>query len=132
MRMKVWTPLGEADEAIVTDAIGCAVTVHRTLGPGFKESIYHRAYLLELDSRGIPYESEKPIVVKYRDWIIPGQRVDLIVRGVLLIEIKVVPKVRELHRRQVLSYLRTMELRIGLILNFNSMLMKHGIHRVAL
>jgi GxxExxY protein len=132
MRMKVWTPLGEADEAIVTDAIGCAVTVHRTLGPGFKESIYHRAYRLELDSRGISYESEKPIVVKYRDWIIPGQRVDLIVRGVVLIEIKVVPKVRELHRRQVLSYLRTMELRVGLILNFNSMLMKHGIHRVAL
>jgi len=131
-RMQAYTPLGEADEAIVTNAIGCAVMVHRTLGPGFKESIYHRAYILELDSRGVPYESEKPIVVKYRDWMIPGQRVDLIVRGVLLIEIKVVPKVRELHRRQVLSYLRTMQLRVGLILNFNSMLMKHGIHRVAL
>ena len=86
MRMREWTPLSDADEALVTDAIGCAVTVHRTLGPGFKESIYHRAYLLELDSRGIPYESEKPILVKYRDWVIPGQRVDLIVCGVVLIE----------------------------------------------
>jgi len=132
MPMQVWTPLSDTDEALVTDAIGCGVTVHRTLGPGFKESIYQRAYLLELDSRGIPYESEKPILVKYRDWAIPGQRVDLIVRGVVLIEIKAVPKVRELHRRQVLSYLRTTGLRVGVIMNFNSLLMKHGIHRVAL
>jgi len=130
--MNVYTPLNEADETVVTDAIGCAITVHRTLGPGFKESIYHRAYRLELDSRRIAYESEKPILVKYRDWEIPGQRVDLIVRGIVLIEIKVVPKVRELHRRQVLSYLRTTGLRVGVIINFNSLLMKRGIHRVAL
>jgi GxxExxY protein len=130
--MNLYTPLNEADETVVTDAIGCAITVHRTLGPGFKESIYHRAYRLELDSRRIAYESEKPILVKYRDWEIPGQRVDLIVRGIVLIEIKVVPKVRELHRRQVLSYLRTTGLRVGVIINFNSLLMKRGIHRVAL
>ena len=130
--MNSYTPLNEADETVVTDAIGCAITVHRTLGPGFKESIYHRAYRLELDSRRIAYESEKPILVKYRDWEIPGQRVDLIVRGIVLIEIKVVPKVRELHRRQVLSYLRTTGLRVGVIINFNSLLMKRGIHRVAL
>ena len=130
LRMRAYTPLSEEHEAAVTAAIGCAIVVHRTLGPGFKESIYHRAYRLELGSREIPYESEKPIVVKYREWIIPGQRVDLLVRGVVVIEIKVVPKVRELHRRQLLSYLRTTGLRVGLIMNFNSLLMKHGIHRV--
>ena len=53
MAMRAYTPLCEADEAIVTEAIDCAFTVHRTLGPGFKESIYRRALLLELDSRGL-------------------------------------------------------------------------------
>jgi GxxExxY protein len=132
MGLKVYTPLSETDEAVVTDAIGCAITVHRTLGPGFKESIYQRALLLELDSEGIAFESEKKIVVKYKTWEIPGQRVDLIVANVVLIEIKAVSKVKALHRAQVLSYLRTTGLRVGLILNFNVRLMKHGTHRVVL
>ncbi len=132
MSMRVYTPLSEADEAVVTDAIGCAITVHRTLGPGFKESIYHHAFRLELESRRISFESEKPVIVRYRDWTIPGQRVDLIVAGVVLIEIKVIPKIRALHRAQVLSYLRTTGLRVGVIINFNTTLMKHGIQRVAL
>jgi len=132
MSMRVYTPLNEADEAVVTHVIGSAITVHRTLGPGFKESIYHHAFRLELESRGISFESEKPVLVKYRDWTIPGQRVDLIVAGVVLIEIKVVPKIRALHRAQVLSYLRTTGLRVGVIINFNTTLMKHGIQRVAL
>ena len=132
MVMRVYTPLCEADEAIVTEAIGCAVTVHRTLGPGFKESIYRRALLLELDSRGLQFESEKDILVKYKKWEIPGQRVDLIVCGVVLLELKAVPKVKALHRAQVLSYLRTTGLRVGLILNFNVRLMKHGVQRLVL
>jgi GxxExxY protein len=130
--MRAYTPLCEADEAIVTEAIDCAFTVHRTLGPGFKESIYRRALLLELDSRGLRFESEKPILVTYKTWEIPGQRVDLIVGGVVLLELKTVPKVKGLHRAQVLSYLRTTGLRVGLILNFNVRLLKHGIHRVVL
>ncbi len=132
MVMRVYTPLCEADEAMVTDAIGCAFTVHRALGPGFKESIYRRALLLELDSKGLRFESEKDVLVKYKTWEIPGQRVDLIVGGVVLIELKAVPKVKALHRAQVLSYLRTTGLRVGLILNFNVRLMKQGIHRIVL
>ena len=132
MGLKIYTPLSDADEAVVSDALACALAVHRTLGPGFKESIYHRAFALELDSRGLGFESEKPIMVKYKTWEIPGQRVDLIVGGVVLIEIKALPKVKELHRAQVLSYLRTTGLRVGLILNFNTRLMKHGIHRLVL
>jgi GxxExxY protein len=132
MSMRVHTPLSEADERVVSDALGCAITVHRTLGPGFKESIYRRALQLELDSSSMGYECEKPIVVKYKTWEIPGQRVDLIVAGVVLLEIKAVAKVKALHRAQVLSYLRTTGLRLGLILNFNVRLMKHGIYRVVL
>ena len=132
MSVRVDSPLSEANETVVTEAIGCAIAVHRVLGPGFKEKIYQRAFVLELDSRGIGFESEKPILVKYKTWEIPGQRVDLIVGGVVLIEMKAVPKVKPLHRAQVLSYLRTTGLRVGLILNFNVRLIKYGIHRLVL
>ena len=132
MSMRVYTPLSEADEMVISQALGCAVTVHRTLGPGFKESIYRRALQLELDIGGVRYESEKPVLVKYKTWEIPGQRVDLIAGGVVLLEIKAISKVKALHRAQVLSYLRTTGLRAGVILNFNVRLMKHGIHRMVL
>jgi GxxExxY protein len=130
MGLKVYTPLSEADEGIVTETLNSAFAVHRTLGPGFKEKIYHRAFLLELDSRGIGFESEKPILVKYKTWEIPGQKVDLIVGGVVLI--KAVPKIRAIHRAQALSYLRTTGLRVALILNFNARLLKHGTQRLVL
>ena len=102
------------------------------MGPGFKEKIYHRAYRLELNARGLPFESDKPILVKYRDWMIPGQTVDLIVAGAVLVELKAVPRLRDFHRQQVISYLRTTGLRIGLLLNFNATLLKEGMKRVVL
>ena len=117
-------------EEIVSAVIGCAITVHRELGPGFKESIYQRAFSLELDERNVPFESEKPILVKYRQWLIPGQKIDLIVAGKLIVELKAVPRLRAIHRYQVQSYLKTTSLPIGLLLNFNAPLMKDGIHRV--
>jgi len=117
-------------EEIVSSTIGCAIAVHRELGPGFKECIYHRAFRLELDSRGIPYESDKPIQVKYREWCIPGQKVDLIVANTILVELKAVPRLRILHRCQVQSYLRTTNLPIGLLMNFNATLLKNGLQRI--
>ena len=124
------TDLSPEEEAIVSEVINCGIAVHRELGPGFKESIYHRAFRLELDSREIAYESDKAILVKYREWCIPGQRIDLIVRGTVLVELKVVPRLRSLHRYQVQSYLRTMNLNIGLLMNFNAALLKDGLWRV--
>ena len=117
-------------EAIVSSVIGCAIAVHRELGPGFKESIYHTAFRLELESRGISYESEKPIQVKYRAWTIPGQKVDLIVERIVLVEIKAVPRLRVVHRCQVQSYLKTTGLPVGLLMNFNARLLKQGLQRV--
>jgi len=117
-------------EAIVATVIGCAINVHRTLGPGFKERIYHTALRLEFESQGVFYESEKPIEVKYRQWKIPGQKVDLIVAGIVLVEVKAVPRLRVIHRCQVQSYLKTTGLPIGLLMNFNARLLKHGLQRV--
>ena len=117
-------------EEIVSSVIGCGIAVHRELGPGFKECIYHRAFRLELDSRGITFESDKRILVKYRQWQIPGQTIDLIVSGVVLVELKAVPRLRPLHRNQVQSYLKTTGLQVGLLLNFNAPLLKDGMQRI--
>jgi GxxExxY protein len=94
--------------------------------------IYKRAYCLELAARGIPFESEKPIRVRYRDWEIPGQQVDLIVRGSVLVEIKAVPRLREIHRAQALSYLKTLNLRVALLINFGAATFKGNVKRVVL
>ena len=130
--LKTSTNLAPEVEAVVTAVIGCGIAVHRELGPGFKEKIYQRAYRLELDSRGMAFESDKPILVKYRSWTIPGQTIDLIVSGVVLVELKAVPRLRPFHQRQVISYLRTTGLRIGLLMNFNAALLKDGLQRVVL
>jgi len=125
-------PLDAETEALVTATMDCAFTVHRALGPGFRERIYARAFCLELDSRGLPFESEKPIEVRYKHWMIPGQKVDLIVGGKVLVELKAVPRLRPIHRAQMLSYLKTLDLRIGLLVNFDCGVLKDGFKRVIL
>ena len=128
--LRIESPLPPEIEETVTKVVDVGFTVHKVLGPGFKEKIYERAFCLELDSRGLKFECEKPIEVKYKEWRIPGQKVDLVVAEILLVELKAVPQLRKLHHRQVLSYLKTMDLRIGLLVNFNVTLFKHGVKRV--
>jgi GxxExxY protein len=128
--LRVSSPLTADQEKIVAEVVDCGVTVHRVLGPGFREKIYSRAFRLDLDSRQLRFESEKPILVRYKDWTIPGQKVDLIVEDVVLVEIKVVPRLRPIHRVQVISYLKTTGLRVGLLMNFNAVVLKQGLQRV--
>lgn len=128
--MLTFQPIPEAVEKVCTECVDAAIQVHRALGPGFREVIYVRAFCLELNSRGVPYETEKKILVRYRTWDIPGQRIDLLVAGVLLVEIKAIPKIRKIHHSQVISYLKTLNLRLALILNFNNRYMKSGIKRI--
>ncbi len=130
--LRVSSPLSQEDEAIVTKVIDCAFAVHRALGPGYKERIYEMAFCLELESRNVRFECEKPVSVRYREWVIPGQRIDLIVEKRVVVEIKAVPRLRMLHRRQLVSYLRTLDLKAGILLNFNSNYIKHGLRRVVL
>src|SRR4029078_3227823 len=108
----------EAERAM-HQTIGCAITVHRELGPGFLESIYQKAMYLELDARHIGYERERPIRVSYRGVDIPGQRVDLIVEGLIVVELKAIAQLADVHRAQLISYLRTTGLRGGLLINFS-------------
>ena len=125
--LSVRSPLTSAEEAIVNKTIGCGIEVHRVLGPGFRELIYERAFALELESRGLKFECQKAIDVPYKEWRIPGQRIDLVVEQVVIVEIKTVPRIKQLHRRQLVSYLR---LRVGLLMNFNTTILKNGLVRV--
>ena len=128
--LRVSSPLTDVEEVFVARAIDCAFAVHRVLGPGFREGIYQRAYCLELELQGLAFECEKKIDVSYKAWKIPGQRVDLVVSGVVLVEIKAVPRLRLLHEHQAQSYLKTMGLRVGLVMNFNTIMLKHGLRRI--
>jgi GxxExxY protein len=128
--LNVASPLTAREELLITRAIDCAFAVHRELGPGFRERIYQKAYCLELNAAGVTFECEKPIDVQYKEWQIPGQRVDLVIEGLVLVEIKAVPKLVSLHERQVRSYLKTMGIRAAVLVNFNTTLLKHGLRRI--
>lgn len=129
--MTTYVPIPAVVEKIASACVDTGMCVHRILGPGFKEDIYERAFCLELDSRGIKFECQKPILVRYKMWDIPGQRVDLVVEGSVLVEVKAIPRLRRIHQSQVLSYLKTMDLRLGLLMNFNGRLFRDGLKRVA-
>ena len=129
-RMRLASPLDACAERAMTETIGCAIRVHRELGPGFLESIYRQAMCLELQAAGMSYESERPVCVKYRGVEIRGQRVDLIVEGAIVVELKSVVRLDEVHLAQVMSYLRTTGLRGGLLINFRVPVLRRGLRRV--
>ena len=131
-RMRLPSPLTPEAEHVMSAVIGCAIRVHRTLGPGFLESIYQKAMSLELAATGLSYESERAVCVKYRDVEISGQRVDLIVEGLIVVELKSVVKLDEIHRAQLISYLRATGLRGGLLINFRVPVLRSGLKRVVL
>ena len=122
--------LPEETDALITRIIGCAITVHRALGPGFMEAIYSTALGLELKAAEIPFERERSISVNYRGHAIGGQRVDFIVANTVILEIKAVTRLDPVFQAKLISYLRTTGLRAGLLMNFNTLLMKDGIKRL--
>jgi GxxExxY protein len=128
--LRVKSPLSPAEEATVSKVIGCGIEVHRALGPGFRERTYETALKLELESRGLKFECEKAIDVTYKQWTIPGHRLDLVVEQTVVVELKTVPRIRPLHRRQLLSYLKASGLRVGLLMNFNTTTLKSGLERI--
>jgi GxxExxY protein len=97
---------------------------------GLSRKDLRRGLCLELNARGIKFEREKKIDARYKNWLIPGQRIDLLVGGLVLVEIKAVSRILKVHERQVRSYLKTMNLHAGLLVNFNVAMLKNGLHRI--
>ena len=113
------TEPAKAANEITEIVIGCAIEVHRTLGPGLLESAYEICLCRELNLRGIPFERQVSIPVEYKGVRLDcGYRADLIVGGKILVEIKAVDQLAPIHEAQVLSYLKLSGLRVGLLINF--------------
>jgi GxxExxY protein len=113
--------------------IGCAIEVHSELGPGLFEKVYEQALAHELRDKGITVlqQVELPVIYKGIDLDL-GYRLDLLVERKLVIEVKAIKAFDEVHMSQIMTYLRLTDCSLGLLLNFNVPLMKHGIQRIAL
>ncbi len=113
--------------------IGAAIEVHRYLGPGLLESAYELCLLYELEQLGLRVERQKGLPLVYKDVGLEiGYRIDLLVEGLIVVEIKAVENVMPVHEAQVLTYLKLSGCPLGLLLNFNVPLLKDGIHRFRL
>jgi GxxExxY protein len=113
--------------------IGCAIEVHRALGPGLLESAYGRCLGHELSLAEIPFAREESLPVRYKGTQIDcGYRVDLIVAERLIVELKTVDRLLPIHEAQVLTYLRLSGIKVGLLINFNVEVLKDGLKRLVL
>ena len=112
--------------------IGAAIAVHSELGPGFLESIYENALKHELQKLGLGVEQQKVVSVCYDGVEVGEHRLDLVVENRVLLELKATEGMTNLFTAQVISYLKATGLEVGLIINFNEKLLKHGIKRIAL
>lgn len=113
--------------------IGAAIDVHRELGPGLLEAVYETCFAHELGLRGIPFEVQKKLPIHYKGLFLdPGVRLDMVVHGQIVVELKSVEKLTPLHDAQLLTYLRQSGCKVGLLINFNTRLLKDGIRRLVL
>ena len=120
--------LNEISGAIIDHSI----KIHSSLGPGLLESVYQRILAYELRKSNFTVETEVPVPVRWDGHIIDeGFRADMIVNGLVLIELKSVETISKVHPKQVLTYLKLTKLKLGLLINFGAPLLKDGIHRIA-
>ena len=130
--LRIASPLPAEIEHFATEIVDAAFEVHKELGPGLLESIYGAAMTIELERRSIPFEREREVLLYYKERPLRMQRLDLVVGGAVLVELKAVERLNPTHHAQVLSYLRASKLRLGLLINFNSAVIKGQIRRVIL
>jgi GxxExxY protein len=118
-------------ESLAQRAIDCGFAIHRDLGPGLLESVYENLLATSLEQHGLSVERQKPISFSYSGrHFVDAFRADLLVGGRLLIELKSVEKIAPVHTKQVLTYIRLLEMPLGLLLNFGAATFKEGIERV--
>ncbi len=119
-------------DAISSDVIGEAIRIHRELGPGLLESVYEAVLAAAMQRKGYRVSRQVPVGIEYDGLTIDAAfRIDLLIEGTLIIEIKSVEQVSKLHAKQLLTYLRLTKQPLGLLLNFSGMTMKEGIRRLA-
>jgi len=116
---------------IATKIIGVAIELHKKLGPGLLESAYESALTFDLKEAGLKVERQVPMPFIYKDVNLEtGYKIDLLVEGLVIIEIKSVDTLAPVHFAQLLTYLKLSERKLGLLINFNTKLLKEGIHRI--
>jgi len=128
-------PFGESTsdeiERVATEVVDAAFKVHKALGPGLLESSYQTLMIYELEKRGLEVKHELPVPIKYDGRIFEtNYRLDLLVENLVIVEIKSVTEMIPLFKAQILTYLKLMEKRLGILINFNVELIKDGIKRV--
>lgn len=112
--------------------IGAAIEVHRTLEPGFVESVYEQALAVEMTLRHLPFVQQYPVSISYKGRAVGDSRLDFLIGDCLIVELKAVESLLPIHKAQVISYLRTTGLTLGLLINFNVEILKNGIKRIIL
>lgn len=120
-------------ENLTGRVIGCAIEVHRVLGPGLLESAYEQCLAHELRDSGLEFRLQVPLPVHYKGVKLDcGYRLDVIVEGELVVELKCVEAIQPVHQAQMLTYLRLSGIRTGLLINFNVPVLKRGLKRFVL
>jgi GxxExxY protein len=128
-------PFSEPDSELnelARQVIGAAIEVHRELGPGLIEEIYERALCSELNRRNIPFSRQVVLPVRYKGDVVGECRLDLLVAGRLIVELKAVDALAPIHKAQVITYLRVTKFKLALLMNFNVPVLKDGIQRIIL
>ena len=122
----------EEIDNLATRIIGCAISVHKELGAGLLENVYKQCLKIALEEEGLKVESEVPLPVCFRGKKITdeGYRLDLLVEDAIILELKSVSQLAEVHAKQLGTYLRLADKRLGLLINFNETLLKNGIKRI--
>lgn len=122
----------EEQDPLTERIIGCAIEVHRTLGPGLLESAYAEALRFELAEAGLRCARQVPVPLTYKGRYLGEYRLDLLVEDAVVVEVKAVERFDPVHEAQLLTYLRLSGKRVGLLINFNRRLLREGIKRLVL
>jgi len=121
----------EKANALSREVIGAAIEVHKALGPGLLESAYEECLCQELKMRNIPFERQVDLPIEYKGLkLSAGYRMDIVVAGLLVLELKSVEKLLPIHQAQLITYLRLSNTWLGLLINFNVPILKQGIKRL--
>ena len=126
-------PLYEKASRLSSQVIGAAIEVHKDKGPGLLESIYEKCLMHELYLRKIPVKKQVPVEIKYKDLVFGDDlKLDIIVDDCLIVELKAVERIVPIHKAQLLSYMRLLDVPLGLLINFNEIKLVDGVSRLIL